>query len=152
MWLCMVHGGGGGQTVEKARRVYPGSHLQSCPGRLRSRGPVRVHKAKKSTRDTRRQQGECRPLLTVDVSPTTAAGTHSRSAGTLHDQRQVSRNSLARSSGAGPGPGPGGRSGVVGGVPGLAAPYLEDSSLSDGATWATSVCAAIWGLDAGMWY
>ena len=43
----------------------------------------------------------------------------------MHDQRQVSRNSLARSSGAGPGPGPGGRSGLVGGVPGLATACLK---------------------------
>ena len=34
---------------------------------------------------------------------------------TLHDQRQVFRNILARSSGACPSPGPGGRSGLVGG-------------------------------------
>ena len=63
----------------------------------------------------------------VDVSPAPAAGTYRRSAGTVHAQRQVSRNRLARSSGvgAGPGPGPGGRSGLVGSVPGLAAACLE---------------------------
>ena len=53
-------------------------------------------------------------VLTVDLLPAPAAGTYSRSAFTLHDQRYISRNSLARSSGAGAGPGPGGRSGVVG--------------------------------------
>ena len=65
--------------------------------------------------------------MTVDLSPAPIAGTYSRSAGTLHDQRQVSRNCLARSSGAGAGPGPrpGGRSGLVGGVPGLAAAASE---------------------------
>ena len=56
---------------------------------------------------------------TVDMSPAPAAGTYRRSAST--------RKRLARSSGvgAGPGPGPGGRSGLVGGVPGLAAACLE---------------------------
>ena len=60
---------------------------------------------------------------TVDMSPAPAAGTYRRSASTVHDQRLVSRQSLARSSGTGvgPGPGPGGRSGLVVGVPGLAA-------------------------------
>ena len=62
---------------------------------------------------------------TVDMSPAPAAGTYRRSASIVHDQRQVSRNSLARSSGAAPGPGPGGRSGLVGGVPGLAAACLK---------------------------
>ena len=64
--------------------------------------------------------------VTEDMSPALAAGTYSRSAGTLHDQRQVSRNSLARSSrkGAGSGPGPGGRSFMVVGVPGLASACL----------------------------
>ena len=63
----------------------------------------------------------------VDMSPAPAAGTYRRSASTVHVQRQVSRNRLARSSGegAGPGPGPGGRSGLVGGVPGLAAACSE---------------------------
>ena len=57
--------------------------------------------------------------LTEDMSPAPAAGTYRRSASTVHDQRLVSRQSLARSSGTGvgPGPGPGGRSGLVGGVP-----------------------------------
>ena len=64
---------------------------------------------------------------TVDMSPAPAAGTYRRSAGTVHVQRQVPRKRLAESSGvgAGPGPGPGGRSGCVGGVPGLAAACLE---------------------------
>ena len=64
---------------------------------------------------------------TVDMSPAPAAGTYRRSAGTVHAQRQVPRKRLAESSGvgAGPGPGPGGRSGLVGGVPGLAAACLE---------------------------
>ena len=54
----------------------------------------------------------------VDMSPASAAGTYRRSAGTVHDQRQVSRKRLAGSSvvGAGPGPGPGGWSGLVGGA------------------------------------
>ena len=62
-----------------------------------------------------------------NMSPVVAAGTYRRSASTVHVQRQVSRKRLARSSGegAGPGPGPGGRSGLVGGVPGLAAACLE---------------------------
>ena len=62
---------------------------------------------------------------TVDMSPAPAAGRYRRSAGTVHVQRQVPRKRLARSSGvgAGPGPGPGGRSGLVGGVPGLAAAF-----------------------------
>ena len=61
------------------------------------------------------------------MSPVPAAGTYRRSAGTVHAQRQVPRKRLAESSGVdtGPGPGPGGRSGLVGGVPGLAAAYLE---------------------------
>ena len=64
---------------------------------------------------------------TVDMSPAPAAGTYRRSAGTVHAQRQVPRKRLAESSGVdtGPGPGPGGRSGLVGGVPGLAAACLE---------------------------
>ena len=64
---------------------------------------------------------------TVDMSPAPAAGTYRRSAGTVHVQRQVSRNRLARSPGvgAGPGPGPSGRSGLVGGALGLAAACLE---------------------------
>ena len=64
---------------------------------------------------------------TVDMSPAPAAGTYRRSAGTVHAQRQVPRKRQAESSGvgAGPGPGPGGRSGLVGGVPGLAAACLE---------------------------
>ena len=61
------------------------------------------------------------------MSPAPAAGTYRRSAGTVHDQRQVARKRMARSSGVGvvPGPGPGGKSGLVGGVPGLAAACLE---------------------------
>ena len=57
------------------------------------------------------------------MSPAPAAGTYGRSANILHNKRQVVRAKLARScgAGAGPGPGPGGRSGLVGGVPGLAA-------------------------------
>ena len=45
----------------------------------------------------------------------------------MHAQKQVPRKRLAESSGvgAGPGLGPGGRSGRVGGVPGLAAACLE---------------------------
>ena len=64
---------------------------------------------------------------TVDMSPAPAAGTYRRSAGTVHAQRQVPRKCLAESSGVGPGPGPGpgGRSGLVGGVSGLAAACLE---------------------------
>ena len=64
---------------------------------------------------------------TVDMSPAPAAGTYRRSAGTVHVQRQVPRKRLAETSGVcpGPGPGPGGRSGLVGGVPGLAAACLE---------------------------
>ena len=64
---------------------------------------------------------------TVDMSPALAAGTHRRSASTVHAQRQVPRKRLAESSGVGPGPGPGagGRSGRVGGVSGLAAVCLE---------------------------
>ena len=64
---------------------------------------------------------------TVDMSPAPAAGTYRRSAGTVHAQRQVPRKRLAESSGVGPcpGTGPGGRSGLVGGVPGLAAACLE---------------------------
>ena len=64
---------------------------------------------------------------TVDMSPAPAAGTYRRSAGTVHAQRHFPRKRLAESSGvgAGPGPGPGGRSGLVGGVPGLAAACLE---------------------------
>ena len=52
----------------------------------------------------------------VDMSPAPAAGTYRRSAGTVHDQRQVPRKRLAESSGVSPGPGPGsgGRSGRVG--------------------------------------
>ena len=65
--------------------------------------------------------GKGTAALTEDMSPAPAAGTCRRSASTVHDQRQVSRNSLARSSGAGPG----GRSGLVGGVPGLAAACLK---------------------------
>ena len=67
----------------------------------------------------------------VDMSPAPAAGTYRRSAGTVHDQRQVPRTRLAESSGVSPGPGPGpgpgsgGRSGRVGGVSGLAAACLE---------------------------
>ena len=62
-----------------------------------------------------------------NMSPVVAAGTYRRSASTVHVQRQVSRNRLAGTSGvgAGPGPDPGGRSGLVGGVPGLAAACLE---------------------------
>ena len=64
---------------------------------------------------------------TVDMSPAPAAGTYRRSASTVRVQRQVSRKRLTESSGvgAGPGPGPGGWSGLVGGVPGLAAACLE---------------------------
>ena len=66
---------------------------------------------------------------TVDMSPAPAAGTYQRSAGTVHAQRQVPWECLAESSGGGPGPGPGsgpgGRSGLVGGVSGLAAACLE---------------------------
>ena len=65
----------------------------------------------------------------IDMSPAPAAGTYRRSAGTVHDQRQVSRTSRAESSGGnpvpGPGAGPGGRSGLVGGASGLAAACLE---------------------------
>ena len=65
---------------------------------------------------------------TVDKSPATAAGTYRRSAGTVHAQRQVFRECLAESSRGGPGTGlgsgPGGRSGLVGGVSGLAAACL----------------------------
>ena len=66
-------------------------------------------------------------VRTVDMSPAPAAGTYRRSASTVYVQRQVSRKRLARSSGegAGPDPDPGGRSGLVGGVPGLAAACLE---------------------------
>ena len=64
---------------------------------------------------------------TAVMSPAPAAGTYRHSAGTVHAQRQVPRIRLAESSavGAGPGPGLGGRSGLVGGVPGLAAACLE---------------------------
>ena len=64
---------------------------------------------------------------TVDMSPAPAAGTYRRSADTLHVQRQVPRKRRAESSGVGPArrPGPGGTSGLVGGVPGLAAACLE---------------------------
>ena len=64
---------------------------------------------------------------TVDMSPAPAAGTYRRSAGTVHAQGQVPRECLAESSGVGPGPGtvPGGRSGLVGGNPGLAVTCLE---------------------------
>ena len=66
---------------------------------------------------------------TVDMSPAPAAGTYRRSADKVHDQRQVSRKRQAESSGGGPGPGPGtgpgGRSGLVGGVLGLAAACLK---------------------------
>ena len=49
--------------------------------------------------------------------------------------------------------GAGGRwSGLVGGVSGPRCGLLEDSLLSGDATWASSVCAAISGLGAGMWY
>ena len=68
-------------------------------------------------------------MLTVDMSPAPVAGTNRRSAGTVHAQRHLSRFSLAIRAGAGaslgPGPGPGGRSGLVGGVPGLAAASSE---------------------------
>ena len=91
---------------------------------------------------------------TVDMSPAPAAGTYRRSAGTVHDQRQVPRKRLARSSGVGacPDPDPGGRSGLVGGVPGPRCGLLGDSLLVGGATWPSSTCTAISGLGAGMWY
>ena len=57
----------------------------------------------------------------VDMSPAPAAGTYQRSASILHDQRPVPRNRLD----PGYGPGPGGRSGLDGGVSGLAAACLE---------------------------
>ena len=65
--------------------------------------------------------GKASAVLTEDMSPGLAAGTYR-----LHDQRQVTRSKLARSSGtgAGPGPGPGGRSGLVVEVSGLAAACL----------------------------
>ena len=79
-------------------------------------------------------------VLTEDMSPAPAAGTYRRSAGTLHDQRQVTRSKLARSSETGAGSVWSGS-----GVPGLAAACL---GITGGAIWASSVCAEISGLGA----
>ena len=89
---------------------------------------------------------------TVDMSPAPAAGTYRRSAGTVHAQRQVPWECLAESSrgGPGPGPGPGGRSGW--GSLGPRCGLSGDSLLIGDATWASSICTAISGLGAGMWY
>ena len=88
---------------------------------------LRVHRCRKVLQS--RTVGIRSVEQTVDMSPAPAAGTYRRSAGTVHAQRQVPRECLAESSGVGPGPGPGtgpgGRSGLVGGVPGLAAACLE---------------------------
>ena len=59
--------------------------------------------------------------LTVDMSPAPVAGTCVPSASQLHEQRQVTRSSVAYRPGSGPGPGPGsgaggGWSGLVGGA------------------------------------
>ena len=90
--------------------------------------------------------GKGSAVLTKDMS-------HRRTAGTLHDQRQVTRSKLARSSGtgAGPYPGLGGRSGLVVGFGASLRGLLGDSLLTGG-TWASSVCAEISGFGAGMWY
>ena len=45
--------------------------------------------------------------LTVDMSPAPVAGTYVRSASQLHEQRQVTRSSVAYRPGSGPGPCPG---------------------------------------------
>ena len=65
----------------------------------------------------------------MDMSPVPVAGTFVRSASQLHEQRQVTRSSVACRLGSGPGPGPGsgagGRwSGLVGGAPDHAAALL----------------------------
>ena len=62
------------------------------------------------------------------MSPAPAAGKYARSAGPVHDLRQVTLFPLAKRPGSGTGPGSrcgaGSRSGLVGGVPGFAAASL----------------------------
>ena len=96
--------------------VQLSSELNSCLGPARP-GGVRTKRSSPAIRNGL-------AVLTDNMSPAPAAGIYLRSA--LRDQRQVTRSKLARGSGAGAGPVPGlgGRSGLVGGVPDLAAACL----------------------------